>query len=602
MDSVQFNALSALSVRENKNLKSVALAPKNVVTYIYPHEGNGAIIGFNLSTNKEQWPAVERAIRLKSPCLTGPVNLIEGGKGFINRTPIFFTNTTSGEQEYWGMVSTIADVYSIFSEVKHNSCQNLTYVLNTDGIAFFGDSTILNNKTVEVELNMLNNKWTLHAMPRNGWKSMSIFTSSYFWSGLVFTMLICTLVITLLRNNYMEKKINLSLAKEIAERKRIEVELNVAKEQAEKANNDKSIFLADMSHEIRSPMNSIQGFTDIIMERGLSIPSAMEYVEIINNSTKRLLTIINDAIDVSMIDAGKMKLFAEPTSLNKILNQVKRLNQVNASKNSNKIRTKYSLPNGADIANVDANRLTQVINNLVTNALKFTKNGSVTLSYEIANNMLKFYVEDTGVGIPMEQGYSIFERYTQVNGKVSSAIGGAGLGLAICKMIVEKMGGTIGYKSEMGVGSKFYFTIPYDVPSDILTAQKDNKTMELLDLMGKTILIADDEASNRALFSAMFKPTNATLLMANSGQQAIDIVSKGQQIDLILMDIKMFGMDGYEATRHIREINKDVPIIAQTAYVAGENRQKSIDAGCNFYITKPIDINNLFELIRGIIH
>lgn len=596
----QLQSIGEFAFDENNIIASVAIAPNNTVTMCYPQKGFESILNYHYPNNNKQWSAIERAIESKKSCITGPVSLDEGGIGFINYTPIYLLDKKSGVETYWGLISVVENAEKLYHLAGITNNKLLSIAISNEDSLFFGDSRVINNNPVDTKLNMKYSTWTLYAVPIDGWCDYSFHNSAFFWCGIIITFLVLVLILALDRNNRSIKQSNSSLAYKISELEKLEIELKKAKENAESESYQKTMFLADMAHEIRSPMNSIQGFTELIMNRGINA-STMGFIEIINSSSKRLLTIINDAIDISMIESGNMKLFAEQVSLNKVLNNVVKLNQINANKNSNEIITSYGLENGADYVMVDSNRLTQVINNLVTNALKFTKNGQVTVGYTIDDDKLKFFVIDTGVGIPHEQGNSIFSRYTQVDGKVSTTNGGSGIGLSICKAIVEIMNGEIWYESEVNVGSKFYFTIPYKTPDIPKTTLIENKIMKI-DLTGKSILITDDEASNRALFTAMFKPTNANLIMAKSGQQTIDIINSGQHVDLILMDIKMLGMDGYETTRQIRKIGINVPIIAQTAYIMGENRQMALDAGCNYYITKPIDIQELFSLIDSILN
>lgn len=401
---------------------------------------------------------------------------------------------------------------------------------------------------------------------------------------------------------YSNRKVrdnNILLATEIAVRKQIETELIEAKDAAEKANSFKSIFLADMSHEIRSPMNSILGFTELIMSGDCKDSNIMSHIEIINSSAKRLLTIINGAIDISMIESGKMQLYFEQASLNEIMNNVIKLNEIQLSNKNISIITDFGFSNGSDLINTDENRLIQVINNLITNAIKFSNKGSVTVGYIPQGEELKFFVTDTGAGIPAEVGNSIFERFIQVDGKISTKIGGSGLGLSICKAIVEKMGGKIWYESQLNVGTTFYFTIPYPIKS-VSSHNLPNK-VAAVDLSTKTILVVDDDESNRFLIEAFLKATKVNVIMATNGQQAIDIVSSQKQVDLIMMDIKMPGLDGYETTQQIRRLNSNVPIIAQSAFTMTNNHQKALDAGCNYYITKPIDIQAVLALLHKLL-
>jgi CheY-like chemotaxis protein len=256
------------------------------------------------------------------------------------------------------------------------------------------------------------------------------------------------------------------------------------------------------------------------------------------------------------------------------------------------------LPSNSDIICTDEHRLSQIINNLISNALKFTNDGYVEYGYAQENNSLKFYVRDSGIGIPKEYHEIIFDRFRQVDDKLSRNYGGTGLGLAICKSIVEMMGGRIWIESEPNIGSTFFFTIPYEQKQQM--AENKANLVRALDLKNKIILIAEDDYYNYLLLEKLLQSTSAKLLRANNGQEAIDIFNQRDGIDLVLMDIKMPVLNGYDAIKAIRQNNSKVPIIAQTAYAMTDEKQLAVEAGCNYYITKPINQFELFEIFQEI--
>ena len=389
---------------------------------------------------------------------------------------------------------------------------------------------------------------------------------------------------------------NMHLQQEISERKKTETELLKAKTKAEESDKLKTAFLANISHEIRTPMNGIVGFAGLLVDNSVDDESRKVYVEIINNSCNQLLSIINDIVDISRIESGLVTLSESAFSLNNLIDELQMFFQPFADKNNLKISSTKALPDhNCDIIS-DHTKLRQVLNNLLINALKFTKAGEIKFGYLLKDNFIEFYVSDTGIGIRPEFQEVIFERFRQADSNDNAVYGGTGLGLSISKAFVELHGGKIWVKSIPGKGTDFYFTIVFKFPlQDLKNVGKE----KLISLIGKKILVAEDEDSNFRFLNELLENSGAIVTRAENGLQAVEICKKTNDFALILMDIKMPEMNGLEAARIIKqEKDNKTPIIVQTAYAYPEDRKKALEYKCDDYITKPLNQAELFKIIN----
>ena len=389
--------------------------------------------------------------------------------------------------------------------------------------------------------------------------------------------------------------------RDITERKIAEKELLLAKQHAEESDRLKSAFLANMSHEIRTPMNGILGFASLLKKLKLPKEKQVTYLEIIEKSGIRLLNIINDIISISKVDAGQMGVTISETNINEQIDFIYTFFKPEAEQKCLHFFYKKSLSGKDSIIKTDKEKIFGILTNLVKNAIKFTQSGSIEFGYEKKGNQLEFFVKDTGVGIEDSKKEIIFERFRQGSELLTRNYEGAGLGLSISKAYVEMMGGRIWVKSEPGTGSDFYFTIPYTVPE----VKKMDKTVTSANGVKRfskklKILIAEDDEDSELLIRMAVRIYSREVLMARNGLEAVELCRKFSDIDLILMDIKMPEMDGYESTRQIRKFNKDVVIIAQTAFGLPGDRDKAIEAGCTDYIQKPYNNASLNVLVNSI--
>ena len=390
-------------------------------------------------------------------------------------------------------------------------------------------------------------------------------------------------------------------AQDISLRKHQEQELIIAKEHAEESDRLKSAFLANMSHEIRTPMNGILGFASLLKEPDLTGEDQQKYIQIIEKSGARMLNIINDLVDISKIESGQMAVSISETNVNEQIESIYAFFKPMAEAKGMQLFMKKLHPANKAIILTDREKVNAILTNLLMNAVKHASAGFLEVGYEKENEHLLFFVKDTGVGIREDQKKLIFERFRQGDDLTKHFTEGAGLGLSISKAYVEMLGGKMWVYSEPRIGSTIYFTIPYnsaDRPAKKTITNIDAKEDLEVQIKKLKILIVEDDESSEAFITTVVEKFGHEVLNAANGVDAVDVCRNKPDIDLILMDIRMPGMGGYEATRQIRQFNEKVIIIAQTAYALMGDREKAIDAGCNEYLSKPINKEELRRLIQ----
>lgn len=372
---------------------------------------------------------------------------------------------------------------------------------------------------------------------------------------------------------------------------------------AEKASQMKSLFLANMSHEIRTPLNAIEGFSRVIAETD-SPEERIKMLEIVESNSNRLLSLINEILDLSRVESGEIQMKKSPANLTDMCANIKQIFKFRCPE---QIKLVADVPQNTVILNTDVNRVTQVFCNLISNALKHTISGSITFGYRVSEDDKEIImsVKDTGSGIPAEDIDSIFQTYVSKDAKQQK---GYGLGLPLSKIIVEKLGGHISVTSEVGAGSTFTFVLPFDgkrigtnttskpcfTISRTLRAQQDIDTSNM-----KVILVAEDEECNYELIKSILQ-NRYRLLRARNGIEAVTL-NEEEHPDLILMDIRMPEMNGLDATRIIKEVTPNIPILALSAYAFEDSIREAKDAGCNEFIAKPFKVERLLDTIEKFI-
>lgn len=389
---------------------------------------------------------------------------------------------------------------------------------------------------------------------------------------------------------------------DITELKRLNTDLILAKEKAEESNLLKTAFLNNMSHEIRTPLNGITGFIGLLQDSEIADEEKQHYFDIINKSSDRLIATVTDIMDISRIEAGEVKVSKSEVSVNEILEEQYSFFYHQAQSKGLELIYKPGLADKEARFITDKHKLEGILTNLIKNAIKFTEQGEITFACSLKKEqdieVLEFYVKDTGIGIPANRIEAIFNRFEQADIEDTRVYEGSGLGLAIAKSYVEMLGGEITVSSEVGLGSTFTFSIPYTNQFVKESEDKDNINKETqTTLSNLLVIIAEDDEASKMYFEAIFRNEFKNITYTKTGKETIDKCRENPETNIILMDIKMPGMNGYDATREIRKFNSDVIIIAQTAFGLSGDREKAIEVGCNDYIAKPIKKEELFEKI-----
>lgn len=400
---------------------------------------------------------------------------------------------------------------------------------------------------------------------------------------------------------------------DITERKKIieqeqkyQAELKTAKEMAEESDRLKTAFLSNMSHEIRTPLNAISGFSCLLSDPHLRRENKEDYIERITDGCDTLLNLVNNILDLAKLEAGIIKLNKRKCRLNKLLETIYSLHLRSREKiERSSLSFKLSKANSDEDFTIlaDTDRILQVLSNLLDNAFKFTENGSIDFGYEIKDDRLMFFVRDTGPGINAQQKKIIFERFRKAEETETKLYGGAGLGLAICKKLVELMEGEIRVESEPGRGTSFSFTIPF-IPAAVEkeTGKKEEAPASRRSLKGRKVLVAEDNQLNYNLIEAFLAGTDLDVVWVKNGKEALDYCKSPADADMILMDLRMPVMDGFQATEQIRSFNEDIPVVAVTAYTIREEQEKAESLGFTDYLTKPVNREILLQTIHKYIY
>ncbi len=396
----------------------------------------------------------------------------------------------------------------------------------------------------------------------------------------------------------------IGILEDVTEQKKNEKDLIIAKEKAEESDRLKSAFLSTISHELRTPLNAILGFSELIDEN-LPKDEIVDFVKLINKSGYILFEIIEDILDVTDIESGKSRVTKEEFNIDSVLQELyPEIESIQEKEKKQHLEIKYHSPADSDEITFFTNKskFNKILILLLKNAIKFTHEGYIEYGFKPEQDEIVFYVKDTGIGISEDERDIVFEKFRQIDDSHTRKYGGVGLGLTLVKKLIELLDGRIWFDSELGKGSVFYFSLPYSKQEEELAVEKktgEKKEKKLLS--DKTILIVEDEISNYLLLDKLLKLENADTIWAKNGEESIEKFKENRNIDLILMDLKMPVMDGYEATRQIKQLSENLPIIALTAYTESESIKKAKSKGFDDYLEKPIKRADLFERIGELI-
>ena len=607
IDNEQFDKLAELMQEDEDVIEARELAEDGVVSRIYPMEGNEAAMGLDTLQN----PARKKEARLArlsgEYTIAGPYELVQGGTGALLFDPAYITDQ-NGEEKFWGFSILVMNWDNFIQEVELEKLEEAGYgyqIWKKD--LYTGEKIVIDesensnlNNSLEVACSVPNDTWYFEIVPENGWITVS---------QKVFGVIISIALAVMASVGYWQYKMR--RYKDILH----EEELEKAAIEARMANEAKTRFLFYMSHDIRTPMNAIIGFADLLEKHLDDKKRVIDYISKIKHSSSFLLSLINYVLEMARIESGKATLKTETGDLKNLVNT---LNDVfEPSIEEKKLQYTCNLKVENPYVHCDKTKLREILLNVISNSIKYTpEGGSVTVDIteeghdaEKKVSFYRFTIEDTGIGMSKEYLPHIFEEISRENTSTESKVIGTGLGLPIVKSLVDLMGGTIEVSSEVAVGTKTIIILPFLVSEEECkdAVQEQQESMKLLALlMGKRILLAEDNELNAEIAITILEEEGLKVEWAEDGIKCLEMLKKVPEdyYDMILMDIQMPNMDGYRTTEEIKSLpdkRAQIPIVAMTANVFDEDKKKAYEAGMNGYIAKPIDTKAIFSTLGEIL-
>lgn len=607
IDNEQFDKLAELMQEDEDVIEARELAEDGVVSRIYPMEGNEAAMGLDTLQN----PARKKEARLArlsgEYTIAGPYELVQGGTGALLFDPAYIMDQ-NGEEKFWGFSILVMNWDNFIQEVELEKLEEAGYdyqIWKKD--LYTGEKIVIDesensnlNNSLEVACSVPNDTWYFEIVPENGWITVS---------QKVFGVIISIALAVMASVGYWQYKMR--RYKDILH----EEELEKAAIEARMANEAKTRFLFYMSHDIRTPMNAIIGFADLLEKHLDDKKRVIDYISKIKHSSSFLLSLINYVLEMARIESGKATLKTETGDLKNLVNT---LNDVfEPSIEEKKLQYTCNLKVENPYVHCDKTKLREILLNVISNSIKYTpEGGSVTVDIteeghdaEKKVSFYRFTIEDTGIGMSKEYLPHIFEEFSRENTSTESKVIGTGLGLPIVKSLVDLMGGTIEVSSEVTVGTKTIIILPFLVSEEecknaVQEQQESTKLLTLL--MGKRILLAEDNELNAEIAITILEEEGLKVEWAEDGIKCLEMLKKVPEdyYDMILMDIQMPNMDGYRTTEEIRSLpdkRAQIPIVAMTANVFDEDKKKAYEAGMNGYIAKPIDTKAIFSTLGEIL-
>jgi len=604
-DRKWFSELAASMMETTPGIMNIAICRGTIVKRVWPYDTNKLAVGLDLSLIPGQREAVLEAIHTRQPVLAGPVKLVQGGEGFINRLAVFETNdqTSPDSGPFWGMANVVIDKETLLEEITVNVPPELEIAIRgqdgkgAQGKFFFGDPNIVDQAPIKQMIILPGGSWQILGVPRKGWEAASPHLIVIQAVGITVSGLIAILFGGLLYSNLHYRS---------------------ARKQAQAASEAKTEFLGKMSHELRTPLTAICGFANELSET-IEDKQSREFVKIIRGSGNHLLQIVNDILDVTRIEAHRIEIEFSRVQIRELMADVVETFRYQADRKSLILKVHFE-DDVPDTIISDPVRMRQVLVNLLSNAIKFTEEGRIDVriaSWKVSEQetQLIISVRDTGVGIASEFLDRIFEPFWQVDPSTSRTHSGTGLGMVISRHLCKILGGGLTVVSELESGSEFTasFTgkMPLEQPQSISRepgegrsdASRNEKGSDVdrvsRQLEGLSVLLVEDGPDNQRLIKFLLEKQGASVVVADDGLRAVEFIERADraQVDLILMDMQMPQMDGYTATRHLRSTGVAIPIIALTAHAMHGEEERCLEAGCDLFHTKPVDRQRLFEEI-----
>lgn len=605
MDSKEFQALSQMISDDSQIIKAIELAPDGVVKDIYPLKGNEAAFGIDMLNSPARKHEANLAMKSGQYTIAGPYELNQGGLGSLLFEPIYITDK-SGEKSFWGFSILVLDWNRFLEELELDKLTDASYcyqMWKKDGnsgkktiIAQGGDA--IHKGAVQISCKVPNDTWYFEIIPHTGWVTVK-------QQALVFLVAVSIAVLaTAICYLMLHRKQREKLYTE---------EIRKSAEKARKANEAKTRFLFNMSHDIRTPMNAIVGFSGLLEKSIHDEKKSLDYIKKIRVSSDILLTIINQVLEMARIESGKITLNPESVNIREMVEAMNTVFESSLTKKS--LEYQCSLNVVHDQILCDKTKMEEIILNVVSNSIKYTNpHGKITVSIDELdsedekNANYKVVVEDNGIGMSQDYLPHIFEEFSREHTSTETRVAGTGLGLPIVKSLVDRMGGTIEVESEEGKGTRFImkFSFPVSLENQVREKEKQNIPDITEKLEGKRILLAEDNELNAEIAETVLEETGIKVKHVEDGIQCIEELKKMPEkyYDVILMDVQMPNMDGYTATQRIRDLDDsraEIPIIAMTANAYDEDRRKAQEAGMDGFLAKPLDVDEMMRLLTQII-
>ena len=605
ISDAQLAQLSRLMQDEDYIIKAHEIAKDGIVSQIYPVQGNENAMGFNMLEDSERKKAARLARDSGEYTLAGPFELVQGGTGVLLFDPVYQIDA-QGNKKFWGFSILVMDWEKFIDKMELDKLEEAGYHYqiwkrgnkDDEQVVIAQCTNFKKDDTLEVACKVPNDTWYFEIIPGNGW----ITSMQKLWGLLISLMTAFIIMIVYLQFRMQRYREQIH-----------ETELEKAVYEAKCANEAKTRFLFNMSHDIRTPMNAIIGFADLLEKHIDEKERVRDYIGKIKSSSEFLLSLINYVLETARIESGKTSLKKEVRCVSGLIESLADIFEPEVCKKG--LTYSYTKDIEHEYVMGDKTKVREIFINIIGNSLKYTPaGGKITIDireipFDRENYIAyKIVVEDTGIGMSEDYLPHIFEEFSREHTSTEGKVVGTGLGLPIVKALIDLMGGTIEIESEVGKGTKTTVMIPFEIATQeqILEEQQKEKEFVPEDIKGKRILVAEDNELNAEITLTVLKEKGLLVERAANGKECVEMLKEkpADYYDMILMDIQMPEMDGYQATEMIRNLGNSraaVPIVAMTANAFEEDRQKALDAGMNAHVSKPVDMNVLFRVMAKFI-